>query len=291
MSANPESNIYESQYEADLALFQLFIKNCSKENQRKVLNSVKRIYEGKGIQDKDGRSFPPFINKRITFDNITEDTIKQARNWAPHKTHDKSNGWLLTHFLRKMLNFKLSMMNANGVIPRTKTKSKNKGKGKGKGKNNNKSELNEFSELNIKSLSTPTTWTVNAHRAQNRERINATIPFLNACLSISKIADDWCFKEEYSFETNHKCDLYLESKDKTKHAVVECKSKNLLHGIGQVLHYERLAKNMKKNHENSEKEINMFMLIVLPALPNSHELDTAKSMGIHVWWPGEEIPL
>ena len=67
--------------------------------------------------------------------------------------------------------------------------------------------------------------------------------------------------------------------------MVECKSNNVMHGIGQVLHYCELQKK-------AAPSLDVGKIVALADKPKDAELlETARKFGIRVWWPGQMAPL
>ena len=129
-------------------------------------------------------------------------------------------------------------------------------------------------------------WAVEAHTAHNTEETSSTGPFLQECLRHSvQHGYEWKYVDEFPFGNKQRCDLFM-SCDKCD-VVVESKTNTLLHGIGQVLHYNELALEDIPNYSTRTH----FMMVVLSRAPRPLELKTAEKFGVHVWWPdGPSLP-
>ena len=67
--------------------------------------------------------------------------------------------------------------------------------------------------------------------------------------------------------------------------MVESKVNNVMHGIGQVLHYCELQKM-------ATPWLNVGKIVALADKPKDAELlETARKFGIRVWWRGQMAPL
>ena len=143
--------------------------------------------------------------------------------------------------------------------------------------------------LNDRKCEGKVTWSVRATKKSNTEHLGATVPFLEAATgTIRNLGMQWELEHDYKSDKPHRgrskaCDVYLQSKEFC--FVVECKSNNVMHGIGQVLHYCELQKK-------ATPSLDVGKILALADKPKDAELlETAHKFGIRVWWPGQMAPL
>lgn len=123
-------------------------------------------------------------------------------------------------------------------------------------------------------------YSVRAHQASNAERTCVTGPYLSAFLAETEGGPSWTCRLEFPFPSNA-VDVYLKREDGV-HVVVEAKTSCLLHGLGQVLHYQRLARELLEDDES----VVVHAVVALGKAPSDCELATCQTQGVHVWWPG-----
>lgn len=257
--------------------FESWLKaSVSHKNANSVMKSIESLRLGQSVTI-NGKRFTRLVDVRLQPEDVDEALCNEARDWAPRGKKgdglDSSNGWALHHPLKKMLKYRREVIepyheaieSAQAVAAKLKT-------------------LQPLDQLrtNRKRKS----WSVKPHSASNAEQVFSIEPFLKACFEHSRKHDyAWHCVDELPFGNKQRCDIYLEC-DACR-VVVESKTKNLLHGIGQVLHYNELAKNEIPEYAQRKH----LMMVVLAQAPRPSELDTAIKFDVHVWWPdGPPLP-
>ena len=247
-----------------------------------VLDTVHDLSQGRSVE-VHGQVFEPLVGVQLTPDMVNQKLCDDARDWAPRGKKDElatrlvdtSNGWSLHHPLRKMLKYKIEVMDPRREEVASAQQVAIKAR-----------SLRPLDDANVRSHKKRKVWTVKKHVAHNAEQISSVAPFLKACLTHATQNDyEWMYVDEMPFGNRQRCDLYLESD--TRRVVVESKTSNLLHGIGQVLHYHELAKREILGYAEAPH----LKIVVLACAANPSELETAHKFGVHVWWPdGPSLP-
>lgn len=263
----------------DIPAFETWLKksNLKKGSVCAVMRAVKNMYGGKSATI-NGKTFPLLINVQVTPELVDQKLCDDARNWAPRpkpgdspfKFVDKTKGWSLHYPLQRLLRYKNEVL-----IPQREAAIADK-----------MQLLTALDSSCVQHMRKRKTWTVRSHDANNTERVSSTAPFLDACFThAQKYGYEWRYSDEFTFVNRQRCDLFMVSI--MCYVVVESKTRNLLHGIGQVLHYNELASMEIPSYEDSKH----FMVVVLSSAPSPLELKTAHKLNIHVWWPNEAFPL
>ena len=98
----------------------------SRQNVRNVMRQTRLMASGAGVEHPHNDEAPPFMKgEKLSLGSDCTELIEEARAWLREWGRDKSNGWLLTHPLKKMLLFQ-----AWKVERKKKRKNKNKNKNK-----------------------------------------------------------------------------------------------------------------------------------------------------------------
>ena len=271
----------------DFSQFASWLKvHVKAKNEKSVLRTIAKLHRGESVSI-GARTFSPLRGVRLTpdMDILTEELCDQARVWAPRgkkndraddddALYDSSNGWLLHHPLRKLLKFKREV-----VEPERERR---------EGRELANAQLLNMQILHADRLSSfhRREYNVRAHTASNAERMTASLPFLKACIRHARAHGyEWAYVEEFAFGNRQRCDIYLTCP--TCCVVVESKTNNLLHGLGQVLHYDKLAMQDVAGYKTART----YRMVVLAKAPRPTELATAEEFDVHVWWPDESRPL
>lgn len=268
---------------SDLEEFEQWLTHTlhdSKENVSSVMRVVKRFSQGKGITIGPD-TFAPLDGVMLRPWMVTEEMCDAAREWAPRgsKTEleqgrrvDTSKGWALHHPLLKLLKFKHEVLGPKKehmeylTVMNTKIQT-----------------FRPVSADTVGQFRKRKSWVVDRHIATNREETISTAVFLKACLLQKKHA--WRFIAEFPFGNKQRCDLFMICDE--LQVVVESKTHNLLHGLGQVIHYHELAKQDVPGYASAKT----MMLVILASAPRPSEVKTANGYGVHVWWPdGPRLP-
>ena len=263
------------------------VQDLSPSNINKVLSIVDDLSKGKslvavtGITGETRVIYDKFIDKTITPDMINQHIIDEVGAWAPRgkkcdvskPIRDASNGWATTHPLSKMRQYHEQITLPTQEYSESQKKSKQI-----------RANMIEFNMDKIKSRKRDREWYRKSHIATNAEETGATIPFLEACCKyVTKHGmENWAFCTEHTFDNAQRADVYIKADQ--FHIIVESKTTNLLHGIGQVLHYHQLAMKDIEGYENT----NSMKLVVLSKAPRPLELETAAFYGVKVWWPNSQ---
>ena len=138
----------------------------------------------------------------------------------------------------------------------------------------------------LKDDTTPTTKKMcfrSATVAHNREAVTVSAEFIEAVRRDAPVAID-IYTEE-PFPDGTRFDICLEWNFNGQHymAIIESKMKNVLHGLGQVLHY----RGFLQTHPG-------VRVISIVAVEKEYEgfhqrYATLRSYGVHVWWPGKDL--
>ena len=101
--------------------------NDSRQNVRNVMRQTRLMASGAGVEHPHNDEAPLFMQGvKLSMGSDCTTLIEDARAWLREWGRDKSNGWLLTHPLKKMLVFQ------SWQIERRKKKEKKKKKAKKK---------------------------------------------------------------------------------------------------------------------------------------------------------------
>ena len=276
LSTNPRSFVFDNEHESsmfDVEAFGAWLhQTISCNNARSVIRAVRKLHAGESVQIAQ-RTYEPLVGVHLTPDMVDRAMCDAARDWAPRGRKnsetlvDASNGWSLHHPLRKMLQYKVEVLQPK--------------------RERDEAVVEGARALrSMESLSTAhvtkrrKTWKVSAHVAHNAEQVSSSAPFLQACLKHARANGyEWKVVEEYPFGNRQRCDILLRSG--ALHVVVESKTHNLLHGLGQVLHYHELAMRDVPTYADGRR----YLMVVLACAPRPLELETARKLGVDVWWP------
>ena len=242
-------------------------------NRRTVMRVILKLSNGESAIVAGDR-FPNLVDVNLTFDDITPELVAVARDWAPRKgTHriDRSNGWALHHPLSKALQYKREVLEPRAEKQKADAIAARLVK-----------EMEPLSTDAIRARGKRKHWKVSEHTAQNEERVTSTHEFLKAFKA--QLADhdpDWRFIDEYPFGNRRRCDIYLTNG--RQHIIVESKTKNLLAGLGQVLHYGDMAR------QTIDMQTPPVLVVALQAEPLADDEFSCASRGVHVWCPGRHV--
>lgn len=267
----------------DIERFRTWLyETLSKDNARSVIRTFMNLHAGKSVAIA-GCVYEPLVGVCLTPDMVTIEMCDAARNWAPRgkksdvdsKFVDCSKGWSLHHPLRRMLKYKTEVMIPQRELHDATQLARVK-----------LQTMHRLDKTRVNAHRKRKAWAVESHTAHNTEQSTSTAPFLKECLAHSlKHGYEWRYIDEFPFGNRQRCDLFM-SCDECD-IVVESKTKNLLHGIGQVLHYNELAIRDVPNYSTRRH----LMLVALACAPRPLELKTAEKFGVHVWWPdGPPLP-
>jgi hypothetical protein len=117
--------------------------------------------------------------------------------------------------------------------------------------------------------------------AHNREEVSVSAKFIEAVRCEAPVPVD--IYTEGSFPDGTRFDICMEWNYNDCHymAIVESKVKNVLHGLGQVLHYRRFL----------PPDVRVISIV---AVEKEHDgfderYATVRSHDVHVWWPGNSV--
>lgn len=263
--------------------FPTWLKSHTKPaNTNSVMRTVQQLHSGMSVSIGT-HTYQPLLNVRLTPEMVDDKMCDDARDWAPRGKKnnegtlcDPSNGWKLHHPLKKLLKYKREVLQprrereeVTAHMPTVLTR------------------MRLLDDNTVRNMRKKRTWTVRGHDASNTEQTTASAPFLACCLEHAKQTGyTWSYVEEMPFGNRQRCDLFLACD--ACQVVVESKTNNLLHGLGQVLHYDRLALDDIPGYADAPRR---FRMVVLARAARPYEIDTAAELGVHVWWPdGPKLP-
>jgi hypothetical protein len=85
---------------------------CSNPNVNTVMRRLTQLAQGEGVEHPHNKGAPTFMaGKQLALDSDVSEWLASANAWLDKYGRDKSNGWLLTHPLRKLQSFQSYLAN------------------------------------------------------------------------------------------------------------------------------------------------------------------------------------